>query len=167
MDTDPDRSTPILGSADGSSDAPLAAPPTARVVFTDTRWWAVDLDAETAEMVLDKRADIIDVADTFTRARRIDPHASPFEADLTVERAEDQYLRWAESQVIDGTGTESYYWSARKSVMEARYHLDCGRYREGTCREMDAVNASLGRIEEELRVLAMAVDDERKEADRG
>ena len=158
------QTTAILPSGSNSVPAPLSAP--TRVVFTDTRWWAVDLDGETAEMVLDKRADIIDIADTFTRARRIDPHASPFEADLTVERAEDQYLRWDEAQVIDGTAPESYYWSARKSVMEARYHLNCGRYREGDCREMDAVNASLGRIEEELRVLAMAVDAERKEADR-
>lgn len=148
------------------NDHPDAAV-TERVVFTDTRWWAVDLDAETAAMVLDERADICDVADTLAAANRSDPYAYPFEAGLTVQKAEDQYLHRDDIQVIDGTKPESFYWTARKYVMDARHALNLGRYREGNCREMDAVNARLTAIEDELRVLAMAVDDERKEADRG
>jgi hypothetical protein len=138
-----------------------------RVIFTDTRWWAADVAIETADRLLHEQVDIIDVAEEFTRIRRCEPHGVPVEADLTVEAAAVSFIASDEYGVIDGTGPEEFYWSARKAVMEARYHLNCGRYREGDCREMDAVNASLGRIEEELRVLALAVDAERKEGDRG
>ena len=146
---------------------PAATLLSTRVVFTDTRWWAVDLDAETAEMVLDERADIIDVAETFMASRRSDPYAAPFEADLTVERCGDSHLHVPDFSVIDATKAESFYWTARKHVMEARHALNCGRYREGDCREMDAVNAKLTAIEDELRLLAMAVDESRKNGSTG
>ena len=138
-----------------------------RVVFTETCYWAATVEAETADLVLADWADIIDVAETLEQIKLANPHDMPFEAWLTVEAVEDQAMHVPDWGVLDGTKPESFYWSARKAVMEARTVLSRGRYREGNCPEMDAVNASLGRIEEELRLLALAVDAQRKEADHG
>lgn len=135
---------------------------TKRVVFTETLHWAAEVDTETAEMILDERADIIDIAETLTRVKRANPHNYPFDGSLTVEAADESFLYVGEWDVLDGTKPESFYWTARKHVMDARYALSSGRYREGDCREMDAVNAKLAKIEDELRLLAMAVDEERK-----
>ena len=139
--------------------------PLREVVFTETHYWAATVDAETADIVLAEGADLIDVAETLERIKMANPHDMPFEAWLTAEAGEDQAMHVPDYGVLDGTKPESFYWSARHRVMQARTILSRGRYREGNCPEMDAVNASLGRIEEELRLLALAVDEQRKEAD--
>jgi len=82
------------------------------------------------------------------------------EGDLTVEAEDGSRIPrgWTAPEPIDGTGRQSYLWTARNLVSDARYELSSGRYREGNCGEMDDVNAELGRLEERLRVMALSVE---------
>lgn len=136
-----------------------------RVVFCETRWWSVDLDTDEAEIILDERAEIIDVAESLERVKLAHPHQYPCDGGLDVERADESALYVADDMVLDGTKPPAYYWSARARVMDARSILSRGRYREGNCREMDAVNADLTVIEDRLRVLALAADDTKAKTD--
>lgn len=135
-----------------------------RVLFELTETWVADLDDEEAEWVLAPDADVCDLSDVFERLKRIAQGRKDAvcDASLTVEDAAD--AGWVPDWVmaIDGTAPQNFYWTARQRVMEAGTVLTSGRYREGDCKEMDAVRAALSEIEERLRLLALAVDEKRK-----
>ena len=132
-------------------------PATKRVRFTETRELYVDLPADRADEVL-AMDDITDLADEYGQLRRIahgrlQVHS---EGDLSVEDATGGVDPLV--QPLDGTGRQSYLWTARNAVSDARYELSSGRYREGNCPELDAANAELGVLEERLRVMALAAE---------
>lgn len=134
---------------------------TKRIRFIETREFVVELPAEEADEVITSE-DICDLADYYERFKRIahgrlNAHS---EGDLTVEEDDPERIPrgWFEPEPIDGTGRESYLWAARTLVADARYELSIGRYREGKCPELDEANHDLGRLEERLRVMALAVD---------
>lgn len=63
-------------------------------------------------------------------------------------------------EVVDGIdGREQWLWSALHFLDKSRRMLSSGRYRQGNCPELDAVNRDLGRLEEELRLMALEADD--------
>lgn len=133
-----------------------------RLVQVDmTKTMLVRLPAEEAEDVLHKDACSTDLAERVTRWLRI-AHHDPQQVDgyLTVSDASEVRLDdWAIPEPVDGVdGKPSYLWSARHFVGRARYELSCGRYREGHCPDLDEVNRLLGRLEEELRLMAFAAD---------
>ena len=135
-----------------------------RVVQVDTtKSMFVRLPTDEAEVVLDKDACSTDLADRFARWQRI-AHYSPhhFDGYINVSAADEARLDdWAMPEPVDGVeGKPSYLWSARHFVGRARYELSCGRYREGHCPDLDEVNRLLGRLEEELRLMAFAADPE-------
>ncbi len=136
----------------------------ARLVQLDiTQTMFVRLPAEEAEVVLAKEACSTDLADRFARWQRI-AHYSPhhFDGYIDVSAPDEARLDdWAMPEPVDGVeGKPSYLWSARHFVGRARYELSCGRYREGHCPDLDEVNRLLGRLEEELRLMAFAADPE-------
>jgi len=138
-------------------------PTTKRLCFVTTKHVYVDLPADQADEILGL-TDIVDLADEYERLKRVahgrlQQHS---EADLEVsDSREDVAAGWRLDpwvQPLDGTGRESYLWTARNAVGDARHQLALGRYREGECSELDAVNAELGRLEEHLRVMALVVE---------
>lgn len=99
--------------------------------------------------------DLETISDFYTRARRISQFDwTHLDSDIEVE--EEEYKPWAE--VVDMSQDERYIWSARHFVMKARQELSSGRYREGNCPELDAVNGALAHLEDELRLMALEID---------
>lgn len=137
-----------------------------RVVMTRTMW--VDVDADVAERCLSdhddchagctrSHPDLTDLSDRVARWHRAAAYGHEYiESDLTVEDGTGDQPWYCEP--LDGDTPEKYLWSARHFVIEARYHLASGRYREGRCPELDAVNGDLARIEDRLRLMALEVD---------
>ena len=125
----------------------------------DTRALYVDLPAEQADGIL-ATGDICDVADDYERFKRMaGAERPPFDHDLYVEDATGEPLGvWGDPEPVDGTQREKWLWAARNQVADARYTLSRARYREGNCQELDAVNAELSKLEERLRVMALAVE---------
>lgn len=140
-------------------EADHPAPPTKRVRFVETRALYVDLPAEQADDVL-ATDDICDLADDYERFKRMaGAERPPFDSDLYVEDATGEPLGiWNDPRPLDGTQREKWLWAARNQVGDARSTLGRARYREGNCVELDEVNAHLGRLEERLRVMALAVE---------
>jgi hypothetical protein len=140
-------------------EAETPAPTTKRVRFVETRSLYVDLPAEEADVILNDR-DITDLADDYGRFKRMaGSERPPFIGFLTAEDATGERLDdWGDPLPVDGTGREKWLWAARNEVADARYTLARARYREGNCEELDAVRAELGRLEERLRVMALAVE---------
>lgn len=125
-----------------------------RVVVTESMW--VDTDAEEARSLLDP-SDYMDVYDAITRFRRIAAHDfAHIEYEGHVEDASDETPYGVEP--VYGAGRERFLWSARHFVVKARTELSVGRYRDGNCPELDAVNRDLAAIEDRLRLMALAVD---------
>ena len=140
-------------------EAENPTPATKRIRFVDTRSIYVDLPAEDADAIL-ATTDICDLADDYERFKRMAGSGPvPFDGGLYVEDATNQRLGiWGDPEPIDGTEREKWLWSARNRVGDARNVLSRARYREGNCQELDAVNAELGKLEERLRVMALAVE---------
>jgi hypothetical protein len=133
-----------------------------RVVQVDmTRTMFVRLPAEEAEAALDKDADYTDMAERLTEWERIAHYdAHHYDGGFEITDAEEYRLTdWLAPEPVDAVdGRPSFLWSARHFVERARGELNCGRYREGHCPELDEVNTLLGRLEERLRLMALAVD---------
>lgn len=136
-----------------------------RVEVTITKRMLVDLDPtdEGDRYLLDPDVDTSDLADSLSRWQRIaerggSAHAH-YDYDLEVRDATKDSLAMTFGPVpIDGHARESYLWTARNRVADARYQLSLGRYREGDCVELDEVNRELDRFEERLRVMALAAE---------
>ena len=130
-----------------------------RLRFTWTQTMDVDVDPQEAASLLDSN-DMLDVSDAATRYRRQAHHDYEFiEYDVAVEAVEDDLLpMWGYKALEGGTGQEGYLWSARHFIIQARNELSSGRYREGHCPDLDAVNRDLAVIEDRLREMAWAVD---------
>lgn len=129
-----------------------------RVEWTESL--LVDVPRPQAKRLLNP-SDYLDVYEAAARFRR-QSHYSPSNVEDASVRIEP-YQRsrsWWDAEVIDTeTAGEGYLWSARHFVGEARRMLGSGRYREGHCPDLDRLNTALGRLEEELRLMALAVDD--------
>ena len=136
----------------------LNAESVARLRFTWTQTMDVDVDPEEAASLLDSN-DMLDVSDAATRYRRQAHHDYEFiEHDVAVEAVADLLPLWGYRALEGGTGQEGYLWSARHFIIQARNELSSGRYREGHCPDLDAVNRDLAVIEDRLREMAWAVD---------
>lgn len=134
-----------------------------RVTTSETMY--VSVTGEEAERLLPEHddegkvirwPDSTDQGEAVTRYKRIAGHRRVTDGDLTIDT--EDHGGWWEPDVIDGDDRERYLWSAREFVGRARYELSCGRYREGRCPELDAVNGDLARLEDRLRLMAMEVE---------
>lgn len=144
-----------------------------RIRVTSTRSFLVDVPAEEAERLTELKdlggnvvhtTDGLDVIEAAARFLRRTNHAPEYvDADVRIEPADDGDLAggYWEPTVLDATapGAEGYLWSACHFVDRARQELSSGRYREGHCPDLDALNRDFGRLQERLRVMALAVDD--------
>lgn len=126
-----------------------------RVTFTQTL--LVDENLEDARSVLDA-ADHLTVIEAAHRYRTMAHHSSEhLDADVTIEEADSDETGWA--AVLDATTARpGYLWSALTFLDKASQELIGGRYREGRCPELDALNRDLGRLKERLRLMALADD---------
>lgn len=135
-----------------------------RLRVTWTQSMVVDVPRDQAKRLL-KPYDYLDVCEAAERFRR-QSHYAPYnleDSGVSIEPY-DSYL-WHGVPVIDTeTAGEGYLWSARNLVGDARTMLNRGRYREGHCPDLDRVTQALGRLEEELRLMALAVDEAQKGA---
>lgn len=75
---------------------------------------------------------------------------------ISIER-HDGPLPWC-CEALDGTAPERRLWRARSILDDAVSLLGRTRYREGDCREVDAAMADLRRVDERLRVMALAAE---------
>lgn len=127
-----------------------------RFTFTKSMW--VDIGREEGQRLLDAD-DYTELVEAATRAQRIAAQAGHHVGDayIVVERYDEG--DYVDADPIEWDDREKYLWSARHFVNKARYELSCGRYREGHCPDLDRVNRDLGRLEEQLRLMALAVDN--------
>lgn len=126
------------------------------VVFTETMY--VDVSDEEATRLCDANRDYMDVIEAACRWRRAAAHSTEhLEHEVTVNVHDDDFSLWGIT-AINGDDREKWLWSARHFVTEARQELIRGRYREGNCADMDRVCRDLGRVDEELRQLAIQTD---------
>lgn len=140
------------------------AEPKKRVRVTVTRTMWVDLSPDEAECVLPYERDgkmhpqdITELSDHFTRWQRIAAYGNEhYDGYLEVEEADGEAPWYCEA--VDGSGRQKYLWSARHFLIEARYQLSSGRYRDGHCPDLDRVNGALAVIEDELRLMALDAD---------
>lgn len=141
-----------------------------RIRVTATQTFLVDVPAEEAERLTELRdldgnvvhtPDGLDVIEAAARFLRQTHHAPEYvDAYVTIEAADDGDLAggfW-EPTVLDSTvpAPEGYLWSACYFVDRARQELSSGRYREGHCPDLDALNRDFGRLQERLRLMALA-----------
>jgi len=128
-----------------------------RAIITETL--LADVGPEEAARLLAKDADYLDVIEAVQRFRRIAAHDyEHIEAEVAIEDASEDWIGPYGVTPVYGDGREKYLWSARHFVIQARNELSRGRYREGICPELDAVNRDLAMIEDRLRLMAWAVD---------
>lgn len=137
-----------------------------RVIVTETM--IVDENAEEAEGLLpvvdedgeEHLPEYLDVIEAASRYRRMAHHAAEYiEGDVAIEAADDDDDWWRGTTPLDATTARpGYLWSARHFIGEAMNELSRGRYSEGHCPELDALNRDLGRLDERCRLMALAAD---------
>lgn len=135
-----------------------------RLRVTWTASLLVDVPRHDAKRLL-KPYDYVDLCEAAERFRR-QSHYAPYnllESWVSVEPYRKVWGDWGVSIIDSETAGEGYLWSARNLVGDARTMLNRGRYREGHCPDLDRVATALGRLEEELRLMALAVDESRRD----
>lgn len=126
----------------------------------------VDLDGVEARRLTRPKADYMEVIEAFDQWKRMTGHRPDY-VDGGVELVAVKPDDWAHGKrsgrlgdsVLDvAAARPGYLWSARHFIGQARYELSSGRYREGHCPDLDRLNGALARLEDELRLMALADD---------
>lgn len=132
-----------------------AAPAKRRLRVTHTETLLVDVASEDAERLLDPRVDHLDQMEAADEYRRqAHPRSNFIFAELALEDADGDQPWYTE--VLDAASAgPGYLWSAWHFLGRARQMLSSGRYRDGHCPDLDRLNIALGRLEEQLRLMAL------------
>lgn len=132
-----------------------------RLAVTKTQVMYVEVPDDEEYRYLTEEDEAPDVTDLSDAAERFENIAgcealAYSEGWISIERF-DGPLPWC-CDALDGTAPERRLWRARSILNKAWALLGRTRYREGDCREVDAVIRDLSRIEERLRVMALAAE---------